>query len=260
MPIPIPPAAEGPSVEPPARSPDPCLRSSALRPHLPLVRRIAHRLHARLPTDVQLDDLVQAGLLGLDEALGRFDEQAGVPFRFYAARRIEGAMLDALRQSDTLTRQARRHLGQIRDAVQKLEHELGRTPRAKEVANALGWTLQAFHDRMVEGGAAGCRAGDRYLEAIDAAAVDGDEAQPAGQETIDEHADPLTALQHRQRQAALAAAVDVLDERERFLVGKLYVEGLNMTQTAALLGLTPTRISQMNTAVLEKLRRRLRDW
>jgi RNA polymerase sigma factor for flagellar operon FliA len=223
--------------------------------HRPLVNRIARRICARMPASVEMDDLIQAGMIGLDEAITRFVEGRGASFDTYAARRIEGAMLDSLRAVDDLSRDQRGHLRQIRAAVQRLEHRLQRAPRAKEVANELGWTLQAFHDCMVAAGAGGARFGDERLEAEDESADD-DEALCG----IDAHADPLHALQQRQRHAALNAAFDALEERERRLMEMIYDLGVSRTDPGAALGVSPSRVSRMHEEIVVKLRRRLRDW
>jgi len=234
-------------------------RSAQLRQHRPLVRRIAARMRARLPANVTMDELEQAGLIGLNEAFSRFEEGRGASFETYAARRIEGAMLDALRATDTLSRESRARLRQARTAVQRLEHRLQRTPRAKEVANELGWTLKQFHDLMVEAGAGGARNADEDLEAGEEAfavwAAYGED-----ETAVDELADPLQGLQARQRHEALNAAFDALEERERYVMEKLYQQEASMSQVAEELGLSTARISQINNEVVAKLRRRLRDW
>src|SRR5207237_2223915 len=104
----------------------------------------ARRVRARLPPNVGLDELEQAGLLGLNQALSRFEEGRGSSFESYAARRIEGSMLDALRELDTLSRDTRARLREVRQAVQLLEHRLGRPPRATEAANELQRSLHDF--------------------------------------------------------------------------------------------------------------------
>lgn len=236
-----------------------CERSRQLMEHRSLVRRIAARMIARLPASVTMAELEQAGMIGLNEAFARFDGERGASFETYAARRIEGAMLDALRAGDTLSRDSRARLRQVQQAVQRLEHRLGRPPRAKEVANELGWTLQRFHDLMVEAGAAGKRSEDEDLEANEEqfavwAAYGEEDAQ------VDEHADPLMGLQARQRHAALNAAFDALEERERYVMEQLYQRDASMSEVAQTLGLSTARVSQINNEIMAKLKRRLRDW
>src|SRR5262245_32623716 len=206
-------------------------RASDLAQYLSMVRNIAGRIRRRLPASVEMDDLVQAGMIGLNEALSRFEEGPGSNFESYAARRIEGAMLDALRASDTLPRLARAQLREVGAVVQRLQQRLGRTPRAQEVANELGWSLEKFHDCMVQLGAGGIRAGDEEFEH-----PPDNESSSTGPITYDghhlgqPHMDPMRALQQRQRHAALNAAFDTLEEAERYVMESIYDRGLALRE------------------------------
>jgi RNA polymerase sigma factor for flagellar operon FliA len=234
-------------------------RCADLKTYRPLVRQIAGRLRARLPSHVGMDELEQAGLIGLNEALSRYEEGRGSSFETYAARRIEGSMLDALRESDTLSRDARARLREVRGAVQRLEHSLGRSPRAKEVANELGWSIEKFHQCMLDAGAGGTRSSDEALEGVE----DESSARDADDEMhgmVDEHADPLRAVQQRQRHAALSAAFDALEEVERYVMDAIYAEGRPLRDVGAVLGVSESRVSQIATEIVGKLRRRLKDW
>jgi RNA polymerase sigma factor for flagellar operon FliA len=238
---------------------EPCQRSADLAAHRPLVKQIARRILQRLPPNVGMDELEQAGLLGLNQALSRFEEGRGSSFETYAARRIEGSMLDALRDMDTLSRDTRSRLREVRVAVQRLEHLLGRPPRAKEVANELDWTLEKFHECMVDAGAGSVRTGDEELEnhEDDSAIWSGDDAEHAA---IDEHADPLHSLQQRQRHAALNAAFDALEEAERYVMESIYKHGMTLRDIGETLGVSESRVSRMASEIVAKLRIRLRDW
>lgn len=227
-------------------------RAADLAEHTPLVKSIAGRIRKRLPPNVDIDDLMQVGLIGLNEALSRFEKGRDSNFETYAARRIEGAMLDALRANDTLSRDARSRLREIRSAVQRLEHELGRAPRAKEVANELGWPLDRLHKSLVDAGAAPKRSSDEDLEHPE-------ESSFAAWVSDDGRADPMLALQRRQRQAALSAAFDTLEEAERYVMESIYEHGLPLRQIGQTLGVSESRVSQMSTAIVAKLKRRLKD-
>ncbi len=244
----------------PGPPPTPAQRSTLLRAHQPLVRRIARRIAGQLPAHIELDDLMQAGLIGLNDAISRFDQGHGVPFDSYAARRIQGAMFDSLRSGDELGRTLRTRLRQARGAVQRLEHRLGRAPRAKEVANELGWTLHAFHDCMADAGLGAARSADEALEhAEDDAALHA--ARAAGWDTgIDERADPSHQVQQRQRHAALSAAFDLLEAREQLVMQMLYEFDASQQEVGHAIGVSPSRVSQIHEEVVAKLRRRLRDW
>lgn len=230
-------------------------RNARLRAHQPLVRSIATRLRSRLPANVELDDLIQVGMIGLNEAMSRFEDGRGATFNTYAARRIQGAMLDALRASDTLSRDRRAQLREVRAAVHRLEHRLGRTPRAKEVSNELGWTLDAFHDCMVDVGAGGAREGDEELENLADEGLSAD-----GDTSVDEHADPLRCVQQHQRHAALNAAFDALEARERRVMEMIYDLELTLQEVGVELGVSASRVSQMHEQIVSKLRLRLRQW
>jgi RNA polymerase sigma factor for flagellar operon FliA len=237
----------------------PCQRSVDLAQHRPLVRQIAHRIRQRLPPNVGIDELEQAGLLGLNQALSRFEEGRNSSFETYAARRIEGSMLDALREMDTMSRDNRARLRQVQAAVQRLEHRLGRAPRAKEVANELDWTLEEFHRCMVGAGAASVRTGDEELEnRDDDSTIWGDDGDTHA--TVDEHADPLHALQQHQRHAALNAAFDALEEAERYVMESIYKHDMPLRDIGQTLGVSESRVSRMASEIVAKLRLRLRQW
>jgi RNA polymerase sigma factor FliA len=237
---------------------DPDDRDVRLLAHRPLVGRIANRMYGKLPASVAMDDLMQAGMIGLNEALSRFEEGRGASFDTYASRRIEGSMLDALRASDELSRHVRSQQRLVRAAVQALEHRLGRAPRAKEVAVELGWTLDAFYRTMLEAGAAPTRLEDEMLEprSEDRHA---DQALPTTA-FIDEHADPQRVLQRQQRHDALAKAFDALEPQEHQVMEMIYARELDLAEIGSLMGVSASRVSQIHQATVAKLRIRMRDW
>ncbi len=243
----------------PVPSRTPCQRSEDIAAYRPLVRQIARRIRARLPPHVGMDELEQAGLIGLHQALLRFEKGRGSSFETYAARRIEGSMLDALRGMDTLPRDVRQRLREVRAAVQRLEHRLGRPPRAKEVANELGWPLDRFHRCMVEAGAGGVRAGEVDLENIEDESAAWIEHRD-GEHLVDERADPLHALQQRQRHAALNAAFDALEEADRYVMEAIYRDARTLRDIGQTLGVSESRVSRMASEIVAKLRLRLRNW
>ena len=235
-----------------------CERSAQLLSHRPLVVSIARRLLGRLSANVNFDELMQAGMIGLNEAMSRFDDERGASFGTYASRRIEGAMLDELRTMDTLPRRTRAEQRKIRATVQLLEQQLGRAPRAKEVADALGWSLADFHRRMVEVGAGRLREGDTSLEdlADESSARDGADTSEM---PFDELADPQRRLESRQRLAALSDALSQLAEREQLVMDMLYARGLHLKEIGAALGVTESRVCQIHHGAVAKLRERLKE-
>ena len=232
-------------------------RDVRLLAHRPLVKRIAARMLSRLPAHVEMDELVQAGMIGLHEALQRFEEGHGATFDTYASRRIEGSMIDSLRAADALSRHVRQQQREIRAAVQRLEHRLGRAPRAKEVANALGWPLEVFYKAMLDIGAAPMRLEDVALEPPDDA---GRALADAPQAIVDDQGDPQKLLQRRQRHEALARAFDQLDPQSLQVMEMIYARELDLAEIGAHLGLSPSRISQIHQGAVATLRRRMRDW
>ena len=231
-------------------------RSAELLRYVPLVRKIAGKLRRRLPANVEMDDLMQVGLIGLNDALRRFEQGPGSTFETYAARRIEGEMLDALRAEDVLSRSVRSQLRKARAAVQRLEQRLGRAPRAKEVANELRWSLEQFHNCMVEAGAGGTRAGDEKLDYAEEASVT-TAVHTVEHYDVGEHADPLHALEQRERHAVLSAAFDALDEVERYVMELIYDKALTLRVVGNTLGVSESRVSQMRATIIAKLRCRL---
>jgi RNA polymerase sigma factor for flagellar operon FliA len=235
-----------------------CERSTQLLAHRDLVVQAARRLMRRLPRNaVAMDELMQAGMIGLNEAISGFD-QRGTSFGTYASRRIEGAMLDQLRALDTLPRDVRAQQRKLRAAVQRLEQRLGRAPRAAEVAEELGWSLAALHRCMVAAGGSGLRAGDVPVDEWGDTSSAADETDE-GPFSADEDADPLRHLQMRQRLASLSRAYHGLAERERTVMEMLYDRGLQCRQIGQALGVTESRISQIHREVVDKLRHQLRD-
>jgi RNA polymerase sigma factor FliA len=235
----------------------PCERSARLLAHRHLVVKTARRLQGRLPANVETDELIQAGMIGLEDAMSRFDDQRGATFGTYASRRIEGAMLDALRSNDTLSRETRVQQRKIRAAVHALEQRLGRAPRAGEVAEKLGWTLDEFHRSMVDAGAAGMRKDDLPLDESEHDSWIESEADD--DVMVDEHADPMRFLQMRQRLEGLSRAFESLSEREQYVMETIYERGLGLKEAAQPLGVTESRISQIHQGAIAKLRKRLLD-
>src|SRR5690606_33473711 len=123
-------------------------RDAMIRQHVPLVRRIAHHMIAKLPPNVELDDLIQVGMIGLAEALSRYDAAQGVQFDTFATQRIRGAMLDELRESDWMSRSSRKSQKDIEKAVRRLEQKLGRSPLESEIAVELDMTLVDYQSLL----------------------------------------------------------------------------------------------------------------
>lgn len=229
------------------------LQGQGVEPYLPLVRRLAHHMVARLPSSVQVDDLIQAGMLGLLDALGRFEEGQGAQFETYATQRIRGAMLDELRRNDWMPRGVRQAQRKIDTVMRQLEHTLGRSPSEGEMARAMKLSLEAYQNLLLEAHGAqlysyddfsGSDDQDHYLERHI------DENQP----------DPEIALGDQRFQSALVEGIEKLPEREKLVMGLYYEQDLNFKEIAAVLGVTESRICQLHSQAVGRLRARLKDW
>lgn len=226
---------------------------AAMQTYTQLVKRLAHHLMARLPASVQVDDIVQAGLVGLIDAIGRFEQEQGVQFETYATQRIRGAMLDELRRNDWLPRGVRRMQRKIETALSTLEQRLGRAPTEPEVATHLGVPLAEYQSMLQE--ARGCQ----LLHLEDMSEEDREESVRPAQDTTDK-GDPLKALQDERFRAALVQAIDRLPEREKLLMSLYYEQDLNFREIAAVMGVTESRICQLHTQAVARLRAKLKDW
>ena len=230
---------------------DPAEQAALVRRLAPLVRRLAHRLKATLPANVEVDDLIQYGWLGLIEAVKRYQPLPGVEIEAFAAPRIRGAMYDGLRQEDWLPRQARQAMHRVEDAIGALQARLGRAPGDREIAAHLGLDLPAYHALLTQ-------AHGHPLVFIEDLSAGGAE------EFFDRHAgarqdDPQADLLAGERRARLIAAIAALPEREQVIMGLLYTEGLNLREIGAVLGLSESRVCQLHGQAIARLRARLRD-
>jgi RNA polymerase sigma factor for flagellar operon FliA len=225
-------------------------RNDAIKRYAPLVRRMAHHLLARLPASVELDDMIQAGMMGLMDALTRYEDTHGAQFETYAAQRIRGAMLDGLRDQDWLPRGVRRAQRRIDEAMQALEQTLGRAPSESELARRLGLSLADYRELLQDARGAQLV----FIEDL----TDSDEAiERAGP---DPNGDPLARLQDKKFRKALVAAIERLPERERLVMGMYYEQELNLREIAVVLGVTESRICQMHSQAISRLRAKLRAW
>ncbi|RYF52745.1 MAG: FliA/WhiG family RNA polymerase sigma factor, partial [Comamonadaceae bacterium] len=198
-------------------------REALIRQYAPLVRRLAHHMIAKLPPNVEVDDLIQVGLVGLMDALSRFEASHGVQFETFATQRIRGAMLDELREGDWMSRGSRKSQKQIEQAMHRLEHRLGRAPVESEIAAELGLPLAEYQTLL--GRVRGTQL--VYLEDIGASSSD---EEPAFLErhVADEEADPMSLLKDQRLRQALIAAIESLPERERYVMGMYYEQDMNL--------------------------------
>lgn len=222
-------------------------RDALVEAHLPQVKYIADRLAARLPASVDRDDLVGAGLLGLLDAVSKYDPSRGVLFKTYAELRVRGAMLDSLRDLDWAPRSMRRRAREVESTYALIAQERGRPAQEDEVAHALGISLAEFHSLLQD---------LRGLSVTDFAEGEGEDDQSARANQIpdDRLPSPADAQERSELREHLSAAIDRLPERERQLVALYYVEELTMKEVGAVLGVTESRVSQLHTQAVLRLR------
>jgi len=216
-------------------------QETLIRSHLPLVRRMAGHLASRLPPSIELDDLMQFGLIGLNDAIQRYQAQEGVPFEVYARTRIRGAMIDGLRQADLLPRHVRDRVREAEEAVRRLSHTLGRPPDDGEIAAALEMSLDEYRSLLAD--AVSIQYG-----------ADDDEGGSSAAEMVPDDDTPQTIMERRDDTRKLAQMLRQLPEREAMVMALHYQEGLTFREVAKVLDLTPGRISQMHTQAIVRLR------
>jgi RNA polymerase sigma factor for flagellar operon FliA len=224
-----------------------------LERHVPLVRRMAHHLVARLPASVQIEDLIQAGMIGLMDALERFEEGMGAQFETYATQRVRGAMLDELRRGDWLPRSVRQTQRKIDVAMQKLEHKQGRAPSEIEMAEALEVPIDEYRHMLSD--ARGSHL--FYYEDMDS---EEDSDSFLDRHVADHAANPEGRLTDRRFKEALVEGIERLPEREKFVMGLYYEQEMNLKEIAAVLGVTESRVCQLHSQAVSRLRTRLKSW
>ncbi|MDL5038632.1 RNA polymerase sigma factor FliA [Comamonas resistens] len=228
-------------------------RDGLIRQHVPLVRRIALHMIAKLPPNVELDDLIQVGMIGLAEALSRFESEQGVQFETFASQRIRGAMLDELREGDWMSRSSRKSQKEIEQALNRLEQRLGRPPLESEIAAELGMALDDYQSLL------GKVRGTQLVYLEDIGGGDGDDGDDYLERHVaDSGADPFALLRDQRLRAALVDAIKQLPEREQYVMGMYYEHDMNLKEIAAVLGVTESRVCQLHSQAIARLRTKMR--
>lgn len=217
-----------------------------LKQHLPAVRRQALALQVKLPAGVELDDLIQAGTLGLLDAVRRFDPKAGASFATFASQRIHGAMIDELRTRDWLPRSVRRKARELDACLQRLEQRHGRAPTEREIAAEMGIGLDEYHQLLAD-------TNNGYLLPFE------EVVEERGEPEADARGSPspfavLADAEHRER---LKVALETLPEREKLLVTLYYQEELNLKEIGAVLGVSESRVCQLHGQAMARLRTKM---
>ena len=221
-----------------------------VRKHAPLVKRIAYHLMSRLPPTVQVDDLVQSGMIGLLEAARNYDVAQGASFETYAGIRIRGSMLDEIRKGDWAPRSLHRRIREIARVVAEIEHEQGRDARDTEVAARLGIDLNVYYQTVQD-------ASSHKVFSF--------EDLPSKDEVFSEGLtqripEPSENVEKEKFKQALAEAIAGLPERERLVMSLYYKEELNLRETGEVLGVSESRVCQIHSQALIRLKARMSDW
>ncbi|SDH71022.1 RNA polymerase, sigma 28 subunit, SigD/FliA/WhiG [Vibrio xiamenensis] len=215
-----------------------------------LVKRIAHHLLGRLPPSVQVEDLIQAGMIGLLEAQKNYDGSKGASFETYAGIRIRGAMLDDIRKGDWVPRSVHRHNREISQAITALENELNRDPTDAEVANFLGMEIGEYHTVLSD---INCS----RLVGIEDLGVSDDVISSPDDE--DENS-PFNGVADEYFRKALINSIKSLPEREALVLSLYYDEELNLKEIGEVIGVSESRVSQILSQSMQRLRTKLSAW
>ncbi|MCW9012388.1 MAG: RNA polymerase sigma factor FliA [Gammaproteobacteria bacterium] len=223
-------------------------RDQRIVDNIGLVKRIAYHLISRLPSSVQVDDMVQAGMVGLIEAAKHYDPTQGASFETYAGIRVRGAMLDEVRHGDWSPRSLHRKMRELNQAIREIENATGRDAKDHEVADKLGISLDEFHRIMRDSASARLFS----LEQAD------DEGHPISLSTGEK--EPFAALQKEGFQQALAKCISELPEREQMVMSLYYNEELNLKEIGQVLDISESRVCQIHGQALARVRSKLSDW
>ncbi|WP_369822078.1 FliA/WhiG family RNA polymerase sigma factor [Saccharomonospora sp. CUA-673] len=221
--------------------------------YAPLVKYVAGRVGTGLPTHVDVADLIQSGIFGLVDAIEKFDPERGLRFETYAMQRIRGAILDDLRSQDWVPRVVRSRAREVQRTLERLGASLGRTPTDAEVAAELGISLAELRELY----------GQLRLTsvvALEALVAEGKESESVVESLPDEDAvDPAAVLVDRDNRKQLADAISQLSERDRVVVSLYYFESLTLAEIGKVLGVTESRVSQLHTRAVLRLRAKLQE-
>ncbi|MEJ2142118.1 MAG: RNA polymerase sigma factor FliA [Gammaproteobacteria bacterium] len=215
--------------------------------HAPLVKRIACHLINRLPASVQLEDLIQAGMIGLLEASRNYDKNQGASFETYAGIRIRGSMLDEIRKNDWAPRSVHRKARMVAEAVREIEHEQGRDARDTEIAESLDMPLEDYYKILQD---------NSYHKVMSF------EDMGTGDDSILENMSDggpgiLDGLQREDMQRIVTEAIASLPERERLVMALYYDDELNLREIGAVMGVSESRVSQIHSQAVIRLQARM---
>ncbi len=217
--------------------------------HAGLVKRIAYHLLNRLPPTVQIDDLIQAGMVGLLEAASNFNPKMGASFETFAGIRIRGSMIDEIRRSDWTPRSVHRKYRTVSEAIRKIENQTGEDAKDVDVAESLGITLSEYHQILIDSSSSRIYSIDTMEENTPDAAMPGSSEQ-----------NPEEALGRDEYQRQLAESIGMLPEKEQLVMSLYYDDELNFREIGNILDVTESRICQLHGQALVRIKSRMSEW
>lgn len=223
--------------------------------NLHIVKIIASQLYARIPSGVELEDLVHTGVLGLIDAVGRYDPTKGTRFATYASLRIRGAILDELRNLDWASRSLRQKIKEVENAYEALEMKLGRPPKEDEVANSLNMSLPKFHKLLNESRGVGI--GVFRLPTQEEVNITDEEMLSYYME--EQHTSPVLIMEKNEMKEMIAGFIKDLPQKEQLVLSLYYLDDLNLKEVGKIMNLTESRISQIRTSAILRLRAKLAE-
>jgi RNA polymerase sigma factor for flagellar operon FliA len=218
--------------------------------YAPLVKRIAHHLLLRMPASVQVDDLIQSGMIGLLEAAKKYDVSKGASFETYAGIRIRGSMLDEVRKGDWAPRSVHRKSRKVAEAIKIIEARTGKDAKVQDIAKEMEIDLNAYYAILQDASGSRLFSYDDIMEGDDSAIELAAGALPG----------PCDGLQRSTFKAHLATAIEGLPERERLVLALYYDEELNLKEIGEVIGVSESRVSQIHSQAALRLRSRLTEW
>ena len=229
-------------------------REEVIKQYSPMIKYVANRIAMRLPPHIEVDDLISVGVLGLMDAITKYDSSRGAKFKTYAEFRVRGAILDELRSMDWVPRSIRQKASQVDKVVQGLQAKLRRAPEDEEVAQEMGLSLDQFHETLNETKSIPIFS----LEDLGIAKESGDQQSLLDCLAGKADADPQTQVRLIELKEIIAKAIDALPEKERLMVSLYYYEELTMKEIGAVLDITESRVSQIHSKAVYRLRTKLK--
>jgi RNA polymerase sigma factor for flagellar operon FliA len=222
--------------------------------HAVLVKRIAHHLLSRLPASVQLDDLLQAGMLGLFEAAARFDQSKGARFETYAGIRIRGAMLDEIRKGDWTPRSVHKQSRAISEAIKQVEQTRGIDARDRDIADAMEISMDEYHRLLVD------ISGSRLFSLEELKMISDGLEVPEASDSDSVNENPLDIIQKQAFGKYLTTTIQSLPDREKTVLSLYYDQEMNLKEIGEILEVSESRVSQIHSQAVLKVRSRMNSW